>query len=430
MKITKLNIRNWLGIEAFVRSELGKYNRLIGGNGSGKSSVMKAIRAVFESVGKDPDSIRIGADAAEILIELDNGVTVERKITQTANTAKVVVDGERISSPQKFLSELLGAYNFNPVEFFLAKPKERRKMLLSAIDFKVNEDGLKAALGDHDIPCDLSELDYEKHGLEVLETLQKTIYDQRTEVGRDKTRLEKAIEQDKLDMPDTFDAEKWAGFDLTKRAEELSQARVAIQQCEDRSWRLENMRTESKQIDAEIKSLTEKRDRLIVEGKALAESLDAFTRPDIESIQADIDGYQGAQKLQIKQEAIEDKEVQLAETITDHGSLERLYKALTGPVQQQILASMEFPIENLEIKGDSIYVDKKSIDKLCGKEQIDFSVSVAKAVLGDLKVICVDQFESLDKESKEHFAEITADDGVEYFMAEVTGGELEMESTD
>jgi len=76
MKITSLSIRNFLGISQLKSGSLGKMNIVVGDNGTGKSSVLKAIQEAFRSSGVTPDLIRVGADKAEILIEIDENFSV------------------------------------------------------------------------------------------------------------------------------------------------------------------------------------------------------------------------------------------------------------------------------------------------------------------------------------------------------------------
>ena len=135
MKITKLRILNFLGISRLSIDRCGKINRITGGNGTGKSSVLKAITAAFKSSGVDPMLIRTDEDKAEILIELDNNVTIERTMTSRTNTARVTVGQEPVSSPQTYLKSLFSSLSFNPVEFFLADKKERRRLLLQVFSF-------------------------------------------------------------------------------------------------------------------------------------------------------------------------------------------------------------------------------------------------------------------------------------------------------
>jgi predicted ATP-dependent endonuclease of OLD family len=128
MKITRLRIINFLGIKEFVADKLGKINEITGDNDVGKTTILDAIQEVFKSSGVDPTLVHNDADEAEIMIEIDGRYLAERHITHDENDVVVQENKIPIKKPATFLAELLGAYNFRPVDFFLAKPKERRDM--------------------------------------------------------------------------------------------------------------------------------------------------------------------------------------------------------------------------------------------------------------------------------------------------------------
>ena len=436
MKITKIAILNFLGISSFKTTKLGKMNRVTGGNGTGKSSVLKAITEAFKSSGIKPNIIRLGADRAEILIELDERILIERRITPTSNHPKVVVDGQPLNAPQKYLNDLIGQFTFNPVEFFLASAKERRRILLSSIPLSLDQVALFDMIGgDSSIPVGLEQYDYSGHGLEVLERIQKDIYERRHEQNLEVTRLKKSLEQDKLDIPDTFDGERYKGFDIQDKINELTAAKAAISQHEQDAAHLERLRqrsvqikTEIERLEAEIKRLKTEREKTQDEGMKLFEEVDSFKAPDTAALEADINDYNQSQKLMLKIEEIERKQGEIEESAKVHGALNDFYKTLTTQVPRQLLSKVQLPVDNLEIKGDDILVDGKSLDNLSNSEQIKFAINIARSLAGDLKVICVDRFESLDKAARAAFEKEVNQDDFEYFITVVTEGDLKMES--
>lgn len=452
MKITKISILNFLGISAFKTTKVGKLNRLTGGNGTGKSSVLKAITEAFKSSGVDPNLVKVGEDRAEILIELDDRVLIERKITASTNNAKVVVDGQPLNAPQRFLSDLFAAYQFDPTGFFLARPKERRSMLLSSIPFTLDPKKLSAYIGDpEDVQrINLEQYDFSMHGLELLGRIAADIYDRRHEQNQAVTRLKKAIEQDKLDIPETFDASKWKGFDLTDASEKLAQMRQEIIAHENAEKELEDLRSRVRAIntgierkEAEIERLKAEIHRLDSEitndrkeaqdvqlrGKSLKARVESFVAPDVSGLKQQLADYRQAQQLVNKLSEIERKETELESESAIHQDLDRLHKLLTNDVPRKALAAIKLPIKGLELKGDDILVDGHSIDTLSTSEQMKFAVAVARSLAGKLKVICIDRYESLDPDARKAFEKEADQDDFEYFMTQVTAGSLAMETT-
>lgn len=436
MKITKISILNFLGISSFQASKLGKLNRIEGSNGVGKTAVLKAITEAIRSSGVNPNLIKTGSDKAEILIEIDNNISIERKITHTANNPKVVVNGEPINKPQKYLNDLIGPFNFNPVEFIQAKAKPRRDMLLSSIDFYINQDVLSEALGPLSDPIDLDKYDYSEHGLVLLEEIKKEVYDRRREANVELTRLKNSIKQDKLDIPDNFNQEKFENFDLGVKAEELSAANVLISDNGHNVEKRDALREKVKSIkiriaemENNIKQLTDELKDTQTQGKALAEEINNFEKPDTSQLSDDINEFKSSQKLIHKIDGIKEKETSVISVQDDHKSLDTLHQALSNDIPRRMLAQVDLPVKGLEIRGDDIFIDGVSIDTLSTSEQIKFSVAIAKSLAGKLKVICVDRFESLDKTSQKVFIKETGKDEFEYFMTVVKEGDLNMISS-
>ena len=68
MKIIKLTAENFMRLVAVEISPQGNAIMITGKNGAGKSSVMEAIKALFQGKKYHPDKpIRDGADHAEII---------------------------------------------------------------------------------------------------------------------------------------------------------------------------------------------------------------------------------------------------------------------------------------------------------------------------------------------------------------------------
>lgn len=453
MKITRLRISNFLGITELVMDHLGKLTAITGDNGTGKTSILKAVQEAFVSSGVDSDLIRTGSDQAEIMVEIDGNIVTERLITPEKNTAKVMEDGITKKSPATFLATLLGPFNFNPVDFFLTDAKERREYFLSAIPFTLTRQEIESTLeGDEDL-IEWDKLDFTKHGLVVLEELQEQIYNKRHLVGQDVTRLQKALEQDRRDIPETFDTETFTDFDFTAKTAELVKANKLISDHGTDNESLLKLRKyaankqneiEGKQHDIEVKKLelTTAEDKLTeleaelsdinTEGKALLQTVQSFEEPDITTMEGVITEYTTSQELIVKLKDIARREDDQKQVVVDHELLDELYKLLSTTIPQKILAKMELPVEGISITGNQIKCNDIPIEKLCTQEQIDFCMDIARALSGKLKVICVDRLESLSTANKKKFrtAALDGDDIYQYLTTEVTDGKLKVETED
>lgn len=180
-KITRLEIKDYRGIRDLSINVPPEGAVFSGGNGRGKSSALKAITAVLAGKGIEPEAIRLGADHAEILIDTE-ALRVRRSITAKGSSLTVKnADGDNWSKPQTRLNELFGTAALDALSFFLAEPKERRRILLEALPVSVTpEDVERWAPGARM----LERISLDGHGLEVLERMHQLFYTIRTEVNK------------------------------------------------------------------------------------------------------------------------------------------------------------------------------------------------------------------------------------------------------
>lgn len=234
MGISRISIRNYRGIEA-RDIDVPPGGAIVKGRvASGKTSVLKAIRAALEAQDISSDAIRLGTDKAEVLVDLDDH-SVRRVITSKGATLTVTKAGMQARKPQGYLAELLGTSSLDPMDLLTLKPKERRARILEALPVTVTLAQLRQwvpRLGD--------EFDSSGHGLEIVERLRERAYTQRTaanaaakaarqEAERAAAAVEEASEKVPLNyLPDLAmqerraEAAKAAVSGLRARAEEAA----------------------------------------------------------------------------------------------------------------------------------------------------------------------------------------------------------------
>lgn len=90
----------------------------------------------------------------------------------------------------------------------------------------------------------------------------------------------------------------------------------------------------------------------------------------------------------------------------------------------ELLKTAKMPIEGISVDVDGrVRINGTLLDGLSDGEKISLSMKIAKAQCGELKLICVDKFESLDKVSQAKLlAEMTTDE-YQYFVTEVMNTE-------
>ena len=105
----------------------------------------------------------------------------------------------------------------------------------------------------------------------------------------------------------------------------------------------------------------------------------------------------------------------------------RINKARNLP--GELLQTAKMPIEGISVDVDGrVRINETLIDGLSDGEKLELAMKVAKAQCGELKVICMDKWESLDKAVQTKLIEEMMSDDYQYFITEVTDSkEVEIE---
>ena len=177
MKIKQIMLKNFANVNQIEINLSDSVTYLIGENGSGKTTVgLNAIWFILEGLslkGKKVlhgDRFRFigthGKSAIGKLVlhdETENiDITIQRKLLKNKTELKIVASDKR-HLPADFIDDIFNIFSINPMGFAKLAPQEQ-----------------SVALG----------VDTTKH-----DTLKKTAYDERTELGRDVKRLEGAVEE-------------------------------------------------------------------------------------------------------------------------------------------------------------------------------------------------------------------------------------------
>jgi DNA repair exonuclease SbcCD ATPase subunit len=152
MKVTRIHAEHFLGYDSLDLELPEKISVFVGKNGSGKSSILDAIRAAFLGTARGiprGDSSTLGRDGRNWSVELDlvKGET-HRTIRRTATALSKVDDGKKVKVIQADLDRALGDPKALEAALDVWKatrmtPADRQALVFKLAKVKVTEEELK-----------------------------------------------------------------------------------------------------------------------------------------------------------------------------------------------------------------------------------------------------------------------------------------------
>lgn len=447
MKTSLIKIRSAFGVHETELSD--KSVELTGRKGTGKSSVLDAIRYALTNRSDRDYIVKQGADEAEIIIETDTGLKIDRKQKSTLNISdlKLKENGLNIPRPQTFLNDIITPLQLDPVEFIQKPVAEQNRIILNLIDYKWDMQWIQDKFGE--IP---KGVDYKQNILSVLDQIQSekgVYYQTRQEINSEKLFKKKAAEDIALSIPEHFNAEKWESYDTGAKYQELNkiqQENSKIQRAKmfrdsyenklrgitaDRDIAISNIK---EQISGEREGLEKTIERLKAEIRSAEDklmSLDsklqdkvAVAEAEFKEAKAKLDADTGiANKYAGMEPTPTDalqSEISTAEAMKKHlnefyrmkkmqeeaDDLQAKSDALTEKIELarklpgEVLSEAKIPVEGLTVKNGIPLVHNLPLSNLSDGEKLDLCVDVAISNPKGLQIILIDGAERLDDESR------------------------------
>ena len=270
MKLTRIYAKNFIGLEEFDYNPSGFLNVFEGPKGSGKSSVLDAIRKTLSNVGVRTELIRHDEEEALLLIETDEGLTVDRRLRKDkSNYLKITKDGEGIKSVERELKKLISGDIFRPLDFIELTIEEQTKIILNMIEMDYSATEICQWFNEDENGQLLKDINTDKHILQVLKDIESKFYKERTEVKREISTLQLRIRDIEKGLPNNYEGEKWENevlgdyYDKISKAKDLNskidKAKAIIENFEDKIKAIKSD-TNSQISDIKIKYQQEKED--------------------------------------------------------------------------------------------------------------------------------------------------------------------------
>lgn len=417
MTLTSITLRNVLGIEQ-LEFRLGKWTRITGKNGSGKTSIMTALESLF-SRGTDATLRRVGADKAEITADLQDGETTHR--IRRSITGKGDYTSVEPGQGKSWLQTLTEATRLNPVAFLTSKPAARIEMLLKAASIAFPRPGLLDAvmplIKQSPRGSELQQLiklaaDAAGNPFERLEAVRKTVFAWRTSVNR-------AYQENRATA--TRLSEALPSIDQTNQDidAELQGARTYLESLGRSRYEEENAVRDWH--DAEIRRIAAEREKRMaaVAGKYDQATIEARDR---------VSGLEAEQKRHLEMRKTRELYNEMA------AAAERLDAESTGcttalakidAIKASLLA--ELPIPGLVINDGEIYLNEVPFDRLNTQQQMDLAITIAEKLPAQLDLCLIDGFERFDSEHQRLFEERSRTSPLQFVTASVSDGDLRVE---
>ncbi len=466
MNITKITIDSVYGIQ---HCELdGKPVELIGAKGTGKTSVIDAIRLALTNKSPRQYIIKDGESESQIFIQTDTGIDIERKKRlDSSDVTKVKEFGKAVNSPQGFLDDIFTPLQLNPVEFATWDIKTQNRMILDLVHFDWDMDWIRKQFGE--IPPNI---DYGQHILSVLHEIQKKYgyyYTLRHDANKEELYKRQSAEDIASTIPMNYDVEFWSNYDLAAQYQKLNKMKSDNSKIErakdfiinynnkvrgleaDRDIKIsaEEMAIQTERISlektierlqGEIATATEKLNALqerLNHKKETAENEFLIEKNKLASSLEVAEEYSGKEIVSVQE--LENELVEVAkmkEYISEFQLMKRMIeeceelKALSKMYDEkiekarmlpgEILQNCDLPVDGLSIVNGIPLIHGLPIDNLSDGEKIDFCVDVALSQETKLKMILLNGVESLDEKSRTKIYDKCKAKGVQVIAARTT----------
>lgn len=415
MKIRRLTITNFKGID-HLTAEVGKLTVVAGQNGAGKSSVLDALRCVFDG-GLNPALIRQDSEKALVKLELDNGVTITKTITRKASNLSVTdPEGREVKSPKRFVEGLAEGFGFDPLGLITTEPKKRRDYLLRVLPIQFSRAAIAGALGDVTSTLVAGVLPpRDPLQLDDLDFVRRTVYDERTaqnRIAKQAEGNEQELHRALADIPAEMGSADWRAAERDA-AQKIAEVDRLLAEEKDRIRAA---------MEREIEVIRER-------ARRETEAAVAEHKPVRDELVASRETARAMVEEGVRLQALRDQHAKALEKTREHNLLSmKLESALQKLDALREDALKALPITGVEFKNGELHVDGVPFEQLNTARQFELCFVLARLSAGDLGLMVCDRAESLDQQTWDEFCGAVAnEDGVQVVVARVSEGDLELQ---
>lgn len=425
MRVQRLRISQVLGIDE-LEIEPGNVTVAEGANGAGKSSLIEALRSVVHG-GHDATLVRHGADAGEVVLLLDDGTEIRKRITQAGSTLSVKdAEGKQVRAPQGYVNRLADALSFDPAAFLRAEDKRRAELFLEALPIELDESALLEAVGG---VVEVPQSQLRGYPFDVLGAIHKRVYDERTGINRAGKEKRATVEQLSQSLPEKAGVANESAPLEERKAKLVDQWEARVSSVEkERDASLEALREETQRRIDEIRIEAEQEAEKIRQGAAeRVAALNAEAGPAIEEVTAAIAAAREREKAAVAAEntrqVVEKMKAEVEALAEQSRALTEQSRALTAALGRldalKLDLAKQIPMKGVEVRDGQIYKDDIPWPRMNRAEQVKLAIRLAQLRAGDLRLVCVDELECLDDRTFEAFRTNAARTDLQFVVTRV-----------
>ncbi len=387
VKIRQLEIENVKRVKVVTLTPTENGLTVIGGrNGQGKTSVLDAIAwALGGNKLKPSESQRIGSAAPpSIHIELSNGLVVERK---GKSSALHVIDPSGQKAGQQLLDSFIEKLALNLPKFMEARNDEKAETLLQII-----------GVGDQ---------------LAILDREEKSLYNQRLEIGRIADRKKKHAEE--LAWYPDAPAEPVSASELIQRQQAILAKNGENQRKREKEAHYNKVLAEAQIAFDRAKAALKQAEQDCVTARKAAENLQDESTAELEQDIANIDA------INTKVRANAEKNRVQAEADELSGQYSDLTQQIESVKEQRIklLDSADMPLPGLSVQDGELTYNGQKWDCMSGAEQLQVATAIVRKLNPDCGFVLMDKLEQMDPETLADFGRWLEGEGLQVIATRV-----------
>lgn len=438
MHITRLDVKNIRGIEHVVL-DMNHWVCLTGKNGTGKSSLLQAIRIIFDG-GFEDDWIRYGETEASIVADISDGskVTIELKRPNEKrkkyqrNVEIVSPEGVPMKREQEYLNSLATGLAYDPTRFLTIDKKGRADYITKFLPVTVEPWELRTAAGGD---WYLEVYDPKAGAFDNIAAIRTRAYDKRTELNRRFKNLDGATNTLRREIPslgeDRAELDAREAAAATKLSDYKAARQTALAQVEEESKAAMERIDSWEEIEIQ-KIRTEAANQRSACGKAKAAAIQQVQQEwDTQVTEASEEHAAAREALAAYNKAIGSRdqvtrwEHELRQIDTEIQHLEKAMQQLDKLKQAKLESS---PIPGVELREGEIFIDGIPFDAVNLARRIDVAIQIAAQNPGKLPLMLLDDAEHLSQDNWEAFKQAAMESGFQIISARVDNQPLSVET--